>query len=155
MTANEKDFNCREFSRLLATLEEHLPISDEYDGVDLTREDGNSKRKVWYTSQREHMVAWFSDQPRTGTGPYSRSKPNLSAKRAYNRLLNVGSILWINEALGVDEQQIRMAAEMARKESDYRRRCAIARKYLPWEKVLEKALQFPLPKPFWKRIFNL
>jgi len=61
--------------------------------------------------------------------------PNLSAKRAYNRLLNAGSLLWINEALGNDPDRIQQAADAASQEKEYRKRCRIVREYLPWSDV--------------------
>ncbi|MBE6485191.1 MAG: hypothetical protein E7Z96_10615 [Actinomycetaceae bacterium] len=130
-----RDFDVRTFAWLLRRLPAHMPISDAYDGYDGSRYPGES----WYKSQRQHMVGWFWSQPRTGTGPYLRSKPNRSAKRAYNRLLNAGSLLWINEALGQDPQRIQQAADAAAAEPDYRKRCRIVREYLPWDEVAELA----------------
>ena len=77
--------------------------------------------------------------PISEANPYLRSKPNRSAKRAYNRLLNAGSLLWINEALGQDPQRIQQAADAAAAEPDYRKRCRIVREYLPWDEVAELA----------------
>lgn len=48
------------------------------------------------------MATWLQGQATTGADAYSRMIPNLSAKRAYNRLLNSGSPLWINETLEND-----------------------------------------------------
>lgn len=72
-------------------------------------------------------------------GAYSRNTPNHSARGAYNRLLNAGSLLWINEALGQDPDLVRRAAEAAALEGEYRRRCRIVREYLPWDRVAELA----------------
>ena len=130
------DFDVLDFARLLNRLPAHLPISDAYDGF----VDGEYRRGTpWYTSQRQHMVGWFRAQTTTGSGDYSRNTPNHSARRAYNRILNAGSLLWINEALGQDPDLVRQAAEAAALEREYRRRCRIVREYLPWDRVVELA----------------
>lgn len=129
------DMDVRDFDRLLARLPENLPISDAYHGYD----GSYPPPGPWYTSRRQRMVSWFRGQATTGEGAYSRMIPNLSAKRAYNRLLNAGSLLWINEALGNDPDRIQQAADAASQEKEYRKRCRIVREYLPWSDVISLA----------------
>ena len=130
------DFDVLDFARLLSRLPAHLPISDDYDGF----VDGEYRySKPWYASQRQHMVAWFRGQATTGAGAYTRNTPNHSARRAYNRLLDAGSLLWINEALGQDPDLVRRAAEAAALEREYRKRCRIVREHLPWDQVARLA----------------
>ena len=56
------DFHVRAFGRLLATLPDHLPISEAYSDGDYSG--------VWYNSQREHMESWFNTQATKGKGQY-------------------------------------------------------------------------------------
>ena len=74
------DMTCKEFAELLKTRDAHYPISDRYvnevhDSPDKSGDD-----------EREHMIIWFEANDKTGTGPYSRSTPNTSARRCYARL---------------------------------------------------------------------
>lgn len=129
------DMDVRDFARLLARLPENLPISDAYHGYD----GSYPPPGPWYTSRRQRMVSWFRGQATTGEGAYSRTTPNLSAKRAYNRLLNSGWLLWINEAVGNDPGLIQQAADAASQEKDHRTRCRIVREHLPWSDVISLA----------------
>ncbi|AWE41728.1 MULTISPECIES: hypothetical protein [unclassified Actinobaculum] len=133
-----RDFDVRTFAWLLGRLPAHLPISDAYYGYHRAREE-KGVLETLAASERFHMVKWFRAQPNTGDGPYLRSKSNRSAKRAYNRLVNSRSLLWINEALGQDPARVQEAADAAAAEPDYRSRCRIVREYLPWEEVAELA----------------
>lgn len=69
------------------------------------------------------MVEWFRANETKGSGSYSREIPNKSARRCYNSLMNEASLLWIAEAVGVDELTVRQAFEAAVAASDYRREC--------------------------------
>ncbi|WP_124054866.1 hypothetical protein [Arcanobacterium ihumii] len=82
----------------------------------------------------------------------TRDDPNRSAKRTYNRLLNSGSLLWINEALGADPYRVKEAANAAGKVTDYRARCKIVREYFPWDSVIELVNQFLLDNPNQKPV---
>lgn len=62
-------------------------------------------------TEREHMVGWFRANETTGSGHYSRNEPNRSARLCYNRLLNAASLLWIAEAVGVEQLTVKQAYE--------------------------------------------
>lgn len=117
------------FARMLTRLPEHTPIAAEYE------QTAGQQEGIWYSSQREHMVGWFRAQATRGSGNYTRKTPNRSSRSAYNRLLCVEAVLWMNEAAGVDSALVKQAAEAATKETNYRSRCAAARRYLPWESL--------------------
>lgn len=68
------DIHVRDFARLLGRLEPHSPISDQYEL------DRLQKKGVWWSSQQEHMVRWFSDQVTRGSGSFTRAEPNTSAR---------------------------------------------------------------------------
>ena len=97
---------------------------------------------IWgtqYISQKAHVFGWFADQDTLGYGAYSRQQGNTSVRRAYNRLLNPGMLIWIAGALGADEGLIEKAAEAAieAEKQDYRKRCAAFRAVIPFDTVSE------------------
>ena len=91
----------------------------------------DSKDKTGRT-EREHMVEWFRANETKGSGAYSRQVPNQSARRCYNGLMNAASLLWIAEAVGIDEPTVRRAYEAA---VDYRRACGAIRKIIAWDMI--------------------
>lgn len=130
------DFGVVDFTQMLDILQPNLPILDAMAAE--LRTDYATRR---YSSERQHMCAWFRGQRTKGGGAYTRDTHNRSAKRTYNRLLNATSVLWIAEALGVDEDLLRNAAAEALSEVDYRRRPAIVRRHVPWDTIAELASQ--------------
>lgn len=92
-----------------------------------------------YTSQKAHMVIWFESQTGTGTGAFTREKGNNSARACYNRLLNVGALVWIADALGEDAEKIKAAADAATiaEKENYRKRCGAFRDVIPFDRILE------------------
>lgn len=135
----DTDFDVREFAYVLSSLPDYTPICDEFGGTDADTDE--RELGVWYTSQRIHMVGWFSAQLTEGQGAYSRLTGNFSAKTAYNRLQNPTALLWIGEALGAEKSVVRAAADEASAQKDHRRRCGIIRKHIPWKMISDLALQ--------------
>lgn len=129
------DIRCKVFSDILATKQEHYPYSDKY-----VSEIHDSPDKTGET-EREHMVIWFQANETKGSGSYSRSEPNHSAKRCYNSLMNAGSLLWIAEAVGVEESLVEQAYKAAVEAGDYRRACGAIRKIITWDTVCTLAQQ--------------
>ena len=83
------------------------------------------------------MVQWFEDNATHGLGAYSRQRPNSSAKKCYNKLENAASLLWIAEAVGIEESIVEAAFEAARQAGDYRRACGAIRKVITWPMIIE------------------
>lgn len=129
----DDDIHVRDFVRVLERLEPHLPISDQYEL------DRPQKQGVWWSSQQEHMVRWFSDQLTLGSGAFTRQEPNTSSRTTYNRLLAPAAFVWMAEALGEDAAVVQAAADAARAEPNARRRPGLLRKRLPWSRVAELA----------------
>lgn len=129
------DIHVRDFARVIATLEPHLSISDQYE-LDVPQKQG-----VWWSSQQEHMVRWFSDQPTRGSGAFTRTEPNTSARTTYNRLLAPAAFVWMAEALGEEPAVVQAAADAARAEPSARRRPGLLRRHLPWSRIAELARQ--------------
>ncbi|MDY5589074.1 MAG: hypothetical protein SPF30_03865 [Arcanobacterium sp.] len=132
-TVANGDIDVLDFVDILKRLPAHLPISDAYEEADSQRVGH------WWASQRQHMISWFTAQATKGAGQYTRNKPNRSAKTTYNRLLNSASVLWIAEAVGVDEKLLTEASAKALAEPSKRSRPRIIREVIPWEFVAEKA----------------
>jgi len=126
MSMTEKPLEAGSFARLLVTLPEHLPISDAYEAAHLTGDH-------WWSSQREHMVAWFSQL--AGPGAYDRKSRGLDAKHGYNHLQCAPALLWIAEALGEDEDMLKVAAADAASSGRVASQCAAIRKVVPWERI--------------------
>lgn len=127
--SKQHDVRCNSFSKLLSTKKDHYPYSDKY-----IAEIHDSRSKTGHT-EREHMVAWFADNETKGLGSYSRQEPNRSAMRCYNSLMNAASLLWIAEAVGIDELTVRQAYEAAVAAGDYRRACGAIRKIITWDMI--------------------
>lgn len=130
-----EDMTCREFAKLLKTHDAHYPLSDRYVNEihDSPDKSGND--------EREHMIIWFEANDKTGTGPYSRSTPNTSARRCYARLANAGSLLWIAEAVGVPTETVQRAFDAAVEAGSYRRACGAIRAIIPWSEIYTRATE--------------
>lgn len=128
-SAADGDIYIDEFVRVLRSLALHLPISDRFE------RDQPQLRGSWWTSQQEHMISWFGGQNSLGSGAFSRSAPNISARTTYNRLLSPPAFVWMAEALGEDVALVQAAADAARAEPNARKRPGLLRQPLPWERI--------------------
>lgn len=125
----ERDFHNTELATVFAHLPEQPYIAGRLGELDVS----------WNYDQL-HMVTWFSGQLSLGSGEYSRSRPNHSAKVTYERLLNPFSLLWVAAALGEDMD---LVARTRREMDDYaswRVKCCIVRRNIPWDRIYELAL---------------
>ena len=93
------------------------------------------EKKVWYKTQKQHMVVWFQEQTTTGFGKYTRDTANYSARVCYNHLLNARALLWIAYALGESSDVIQAASEAVEKESNFRKQCSAFREVIPFERI--------------------
>lgn len=125
------DIHVEDFAKMMMELEEHLPLSKCYD------ENYGQKNGMWWKSQREHMVDWFSKQNTLGKGKYKRIKPNESARYTYNHLNCPGAILWMAEALGEEETILKDAMLAASMEPNVRSRSKIVRAKISWTRICE------------------
>ena len=129
MEVREKDFHNTEMATVFAHLPDQPGTAAWLKPLDIS-----------WTYDQLHMVTWFSCQLTLGSGKYSRSRPNHSAKATYERLLNPFSLLWIAAALGVERDLV----EKTRKEIDgfvsWRAKCGVVRRAIPWKRIYELAL---------------
>ena len=129
--ARRTDMSCVAFSHLLRFKRSHYPYSDRY------LSEVNNSPDAHARTEKQHMVHWFADNATHGSGAYSRQKPNNSAKRCFNKLENAASLLWIAEAVGIEEPVVAAAFEAARQAGDYRRACGAIRKIITWSMIIE------------------
>lgn len=95
---------------------------------------------VSWTYDQLHMVTWFSGQLSLGSGKYSRSRPNHSAKVTYERLVNPYSLLWIAAALGVEQDIVVNACREMDGYVSWRAKCGVVRRAIPWKRIYDLAL---------------
>ena len=95
---------------------------------------------VCYEYDNLHMVCWFACQLTPGSGFYSRSRPNHSAKKTYERLRNPLSLLWIAAALGEDPETVKAAAREAEGYLTWTAKCGVIRRAVPWKRIYALAL---------------
>lgn len=137
------NIRCSEFADILATRDDHYPLSDRY-----VEEVHDSPDKTGDT-EREHAVSWFRASETKGSGGYTRMAPNYSAMNCYNNAKNAAMLLWIAEAVGVPADQVERAygaaAEAgtgsARDARGYRGQtaCRALREKIPWECIYRHA----------------
>ena len=118
-------------SALLATREEHYPVSGQYEANYVA---GGR----WWSSQREHMTAWMSEIG--GPGAYSRKSRGSTARQAYNRFQCAPGLLWLAEAVGVPEATVQAASTAAGGRGRPATQCAAIRRLIPWQ-MIEKRLE--------------
>lgn len=123
--------SCTKLARWFSKRAAHYPVSDRY--IQLVHDSAEKTGR----NEREHMTSWFAANVGTGSGAYSRKVGNADAERCYNRLQNAASLLWIAEAVGVDQLVVEEACAAAVEAGDYRRACGAIRRVIPWETIYE------------------
>ena len=123
------DIRCRAFADILVTKKGHYPYSDKY----ITEIHDSPDKRV--ATEREHMVNWFRANETKGSGSYTRQTPNKDARKCYNSLMNAASLLWIAEAVGIDELAVRQAFDAAVEANDYRKACGAIRRIITWDMI--------------------
>lgn len=124
-----RDMRAPEFAAVLRRLQPRTPIADKWETM-------RTPPSKWWTDQRQHMVAWFSQAE--GPGAYGRRKAQ-TAGQTYNRLLCPPALLWIGESLGEDREIIRAAANAAWSQKHLAKQCATIRQHVPWATVFDLA----------------
>lgn len=122
------DISVNEFTEMLLYLEPHPALTERL----------HRWRKP-YTSEKAHMCLWFGSQETTGSGNYTRSAPNSSARITYDRLLCPGAMLWIAEVLGEGPDRLHAAAQAARvaEKKNWRDRGNGFREVIPFDRIYQ------------------
>lgn len=123
------DMRAPSFARVLNGLKPHTPIADKWEAM-------RPPPSKWWHDQRQHMVAWFSQAE--GPGAYGRRKAQ-TAGQTYNRLLCPPALLWIAEALGVDRDTVRAAANAAWTKKHIAAQCGEIRRHISWQEIHSRA----------------
>ena len=125
----ERDFHNTELASVFAHLPDQPEVASWLEQI-----------RVSWTYDQLHMVTWFSGQLSLGSGKYSRSRPNHSAKTTYERLLNPFSLLWIAAALGEDKDLVIRTGHEINDYTSWRAKCGVVRRAIPWRRIYELAL---------------
>lgn len=123
------DMRAPELAVIFGSLEPHTAIAEKWEKL-------RPPSSKWWRSQKQHMIAWFSQAE--GPGAYGRRKSQ-TAGQTYNRLLCPPALLWIAEALGVDHETVRAAANDAWTKKHISAQCAAIRRYIPWQQIMALA----------------
>lgn len=97
------------------------------------------KRGTKCKSQKAHMILWWRSQITTGAKGFKRIAGNSSSRKAYNRLLNSGALIWLADAFGEDAEALESAVKKADAIKDYREKCAVIRETIPFDRLYELA----------------
>ncbi len=124
----EQDYHNTELASVFAHLTDQPEIRNWLEDIE-----------VKWTYEQLHMVSWFSAQLSLGSGKYSRSRPNHSAKTTYERLLNPFSLLWIAAVLGENPDVVRQARYEMDAYTTWRAKCGVVRRAIPWSRIHELA----------------
>lgn len=123
------DMRSPELATIFRSLEPHTDIAEKWERL-------RPPPSRWWRSQKQHMIAWFSQAE--GPGAYGRRRAQ-TAGQTYNRLLCPSALLWIAEALGADHETVRTAANEAWTKKHLATQCAVIRRHIPWQTVMSLA----------------
>ena len=131
-TLSAPELSGRALADILRVAEPHYPISSGYEQEHLPGDH-------WWTSQREHVVAWLEEID--GPGAYNRTSRGLGARHAYTHFQCAPGLLWIAEALREEPGTVRAAAEKAAGNGRPATQCAAIRAVIPWSRIQALARQ--------------
>jgi len=127
------NISAKRLARVLWRAKAHYPVSDSFEHDWLP---GTS----WWSSQQEHVCRWLEEL--NGPGAYGRKGFDSNARDFYQRFKCAAGLLWVAEAVGVDEDLVREAAEAAAAEAGAGKlpatQCAAIRRVIPWDVVADK-----------------
>ncbi len=91
---------------------------------------------VWYTSQKQHWLGWLRDY--NGPGAYGRVPgQNRDAQYAYNHIGCPGMLLWLIQAVGVEQARVDKALDASLAGTSLQNQSAGIRREVPWSVVCE------------------
>jgi protocatechuate 3,4-dioxygenase alpha subunit len=127
---NFEDIECQAFSSLLATKLDHYPYSDKL--LEHLIATGQLPAEPSMQTQRQLMALYF--QTNASKLHYTQT-PCKSARHRYNQLTNPASLLWIAEAVGINELTVRQAFDAAFNASSAQNACGAIRKIITWDMI--------------------
>lgn len=116
-------YSPRQLLAIVRTLADGLPIS------------GAIPAPKCYPHHRAHWEGWLRDYCE-GRAFYGRKSFDVDAATIYNRIQNVGMLIWLAEAAGCPPGPVRQAALRAEAVGGrVANQCGAVRKVLPWPMV--------------------
>ena len=113
-----------ELRAVVLSLPARQPITDEYEGWPIPS-------KAWYKHQKQHLDGWLNEY--NTPGAYQRARLDGDARDFYQRFRCVAGLLWLAEALGIDDALLRKAVEdVIAAGANPSSQCGAFRKRVPW-----------------------
>lgn len=134
------NFSGRAFARIIEQLPAETPLYRTYEPPN---QDESSD--VWYHSQKEHLMGWFSHL--AGAGAYNRKTRGRRAKQGYNSFQCAMGLIWLAEALGENPDVVVAAANESFEHSHTAAQCAAVRRHIPWDRIVELIVAQGLHNP--------
>lgn len=136
----EDPVNANTLCTLITTLPVPQPVTNAFEA----RQPATGR--VWYTSQKEHLLGWLGDYHTPGA--YGRQMPGQDAKVFYTRFQCVQGLMWLAEALGENEATLQRAIqEVDAAGQNPAAQCGAFRRVVPWTRIeaLIKLVLSPQP----------
>lgn len=104
----------------------------------------------WYRTEHEHWLGWLGEY--AGPGAYGRKTASpTEARRAYNRIVEPGMLLYLTRAAGVDAVVVADAERQAASASSLMQGSGRVRRLIPWDVVADLLPDPPRRRWGWKR----
>lgn len=87
----------------------------------------------WYDHQKDHWLGWLAGY--SGPGAYGRATWRRSAEFVFNHVVNPQMLIWLAEALGVEQRSIRRAVRDALTKRSMAAMSAAVRRVIPWSTI--------------------
>ena len=126
-----------ELRALIAELPKRVPLTDALEAQNCPQ--SSRLHTTWYRSQKEHWLGWLGEYG--SPGAYRRKNSGRDARFIYNHFQCPPGLLWLAEALGVEEPLLITGQEaMAGAKDNLASQCAAFRRVIPWD-VLEPLVE--------------
>jgi len=86
-----------------------------------------------HASHKQHWIGWLEGYG--GPGYYGRGNANRDSAFIYNHIQCAGMMIWLAEAVGVQNNFVRQAVEASSSIKNSSRSAAAARRILPWNMI--------------------
>ena len=128
-----------ELRSVVLNLPARHPITDAFES-EHRQADG------WAGNQQVHLERWL-DQYNT-PGAYGRTRLDGDARDFYQRFRNVGGLLWLAEALGVDGDLLEFAiVDVLAAGPNWSSQCGAFRRRVPWTLIEPLAVEKLASRP--------
>ncbi|CAM3260289.1 hypothetical protein TSHO111613_13400 [Tsukamurella hominis] len=116
-----------ELRAVVLSLPARQPITDEY-------ERWPTPSNTWYEHQQQHLDGWLNEY--NTPGAYRRTRLDGDARDFYQHFRCVAGLLWLAEALGIDQALLRDAiVDVIAAGANPSSQCGAFRRRVPWTMV--------------------